>query len=163
MRMKTKNEEYVSVEQEGSVIMRLVCVHHYVAAARAVPSAGHLNDLVGSEMCHKGALMDEGEHGANDPTAAARPRSHLMTGLTPDADAFSGVFHRRAGSRRAAWESLHVASSGRRLVRRTSRRCEEHASERKRRKMPAFGDLIEKMSNGPRYPAQFIPLSGLVL
>lgn len=36
----------------------------------------NLNDLVGSEMCHKAALMDEGEHGANDsyiPTPALAP------------------------------------------------------------------------------------------
>lgn len=32
----------------------------------------NLNDLVGSEMRHKGALMDEGEHGANDTATSTR-------------------------------------------------------------------------------------------
>lgn len=53
----------------------------------------NLNDLVGSEMCHKGALMDEGEHGANDTTTSTRLHSHLMKALTPEAATFNGVCH----------------------------------------------------------------------
>lgn len=47
----------------------------------------HLNDLVRSEMCRKGTLTDEAEHGANDST----PRSCLMNALTPETGMFNGI------------------------------------------------------------------------
>lgn len=49
----------------------------------------NLNDLVGSEMCHKAALMDEGEHGANDTATSPRPHSLLMKALTPETATFN--------------------------------------------------------------------------
>lgn len=35
-----------------------------------LPRKKNLSDLVASEMCHEGALMDKGEHGANDTATA---------------------------------------------------------------------------------------------
>lgn len=61
-------------------------VHHYAPACFMSPHCSgysicqaNPNDLVGREMCHKAALMDEGEHGANDtPNEGPHARSsHL--------------------------------------------------------------------------------------
>lgn len=76
------------------------CEHHYVPACFMSPRCSgysicqeNLNDLVGSEMCHKGALMDEGEHGANDTATSTRSHSRLMKALTPETATFNGVCH----------------------------------------------------------------------
>lgn len=62
-----------------------MCVHHYASACFVSQRRSgysicraNQNDLVGSEMCHKAALMDEGEHGANDTAASTRRHSRLM-------------------------------------------------------------------------------------
>lgn len=99
--MKQKNKEGVRGAERRSVrhariITRphALCLH----AAEVIPSAqANPNDLVGSEMCHKGALMDEREHAANDAAASTRLlSSHLMKAPTPQTGTYNGVRHREA-------------------------------------------------------------------
>lgn len=63
-------------------------LHRYVLSWSSDYPACHPNptDLVGSELCHKGTLTDEAEHGANDTTL----RSRLMNALMPEMGMFNG-------------------------------------------------------------------------
>lgn len=179
---RTRSSTHVSVEQEEQIqekVWLCVCVQKPVCIITRLPALclhccsgysicqANLNDLVGSEMCHKGALMDEGEHGANDTTTSTCLHSHLMKALTPEAATFNGVCHCQTARRsHASTSEVQMAfwkcSWRLQLARRTSRRRDIHESESKKLKMPAFGDLIERMSNGPRYSAQFIHASSSI-
>lgn len=158
--------DYVSESLCACIITRLPALCLHCCSGYSICQA-NLNDLVGSEMCHKGALMDEGEHGANDTTTSTRLHSHLTKALTPEAATFNGVCHwQTARCSHVSTSEVQMAfwkcSWRLQLARRTSRLCEIHESESKKSKMPAFGDLIERMSNGPRYSAQFIHASSSI-
>lgn len=129
----------------------------------------NLNDLVGSEMCHKGALMDEGEHGANDTATSTCSHSHLMKAPTPETVTFNGVCHWKGNTflthinirnlQMTFWKWCWWSH----LVRRTSRCREIYESGREKfRKMSAFGDLIERMSNGLQYSGHLIHASSSI-
>lgn len=80
-----KGEARVSMENEERVQEKLskrlcACIITRLPASCFRCCSGHSicqADLVGSEMCHKGALMDEAEHGANDaPTPPSNEGPH---------------------------------------------------------------------------------------
>lgn len=79
-----KKHDYASVYKSMRVYMCLRADRYPPACFMSPCCTGYsicqanLNDLVGSEMCHKGALMDEGEHSAT----FAWPHSRLMKALT---------------------------------------------------------------------------------
>lgn len=116
----------------------------------------NLNDLVGSEMCHKAALMDEGEHGANDTATSPRPHSLLMKALTPETATFNVPPMGGGGAREEhrevfRWLPESALLTPKHLAGRTSRRREktrEPGSEKFKKMSAFFGGLIERMSNG---------------
>lgn len=82
---------FFQLEHELSMTDKRTCMyslHRYVLSWSSDYPACHPNptDLVGSELCHKGTLTDEAEHGANDTTL----RSCLMNALMPETGMFNG-------------------------------------------------------------------------
>lgn len=131
-----------------------VRAHHYAPACfTSLRCSGYsicqanLNDLVGSEMCHKGALMDEREHGANDTATSRRQRFRLMKAL-----ALETAFERRHIARARQHQTSvddFLKAWPTHAPRQASRYCEIHKSGSEQfKKMSAFGDLMGRMSNG---------------
>lgn len=139
-----RHSEFLTLEYELSVSAAPVV---RLPGARTIPpERPDLNDLVGCEMCRKGTLMDEAECGANDTT----PRYRLMNALAPETGMFNGfAIERRpaAPARQPAskiFKWLFLKEQLRGMV------------DRKLNKMSAFGDLVERMSNGLRDSTPFI-------
>lgn len=141
--------EYFQLEYELSMTDKSWCIydlHLYMPSWCTNDSSCHpnLNDLVGRETCHKRSLTDEAEHGANDTT----PCSRLMNARTSEPGMFNGFAMEPRCSSTSASKLFKWLSLKERL--RGIMNPPVNHRGRKLRKMSAFGELMERMSNGLR-------------
>lgn len=129
----------------------------------------NLNDLVGSEMCHKGALMDEGEHGANDTAASACRHSRLMKAPSLWKQTFSLLFFFEKGKwqrttharqRGEPSDDFPRAADALRNIKALGNINAWWSGEF--RKVSAGGDVTETKSNGLRDTGHFIHASSSI-
>lgn len=141
-----RHKEFFRLEYELSASMAAALVARLPGARTIPPKRPDLDDLVRSEMCRKGTLTDEAERGANDTTPCYR----LMNALAPE----TGMFNGFAIERRPAAPARQPASKPFKWL--FLKEWLRGMADRKLNKMSAFGDSVERMSNGLRDSTPFI-------